>query len=61
MQSSTKRIEIHVHPVDFDAVRTYYAERGVHEPRLVLVPAPERWISDPQPTVNRDIYAELNG
>jgi hypothetical protein len=53
-----KRIEIHVHPVDFDAVRAYYRERGVHEPQLVLVPAPDRWIAEPV-AAPVDRYAEL--
>lgn len=57
----SKTIEIHVHPADFDAVRAYYAERGVYEPRLVLVAAPQRWDICPAPQSPRDIYAELNG
>lgn len=52
------KIEVHVHPVDFDAVRAYYAQRGVTKSQLVLVPAPDRWIAEPV-AAPVDRYAEL--
>ena len=52
-------VEVYVHPVDFDAVRAYYRDRGVIEPQLVLVAHPtERWIAEPA-QAEPDRYEEV--